>query len=807
MGYTINRVTVIGAGTMGATIAAHLANIGIPVFLLDIVPQELTSKEEDKGLTLDHPAARNRIVNEGWQRCVKARPANLFTKDAAERVTLCNLEDNFDWVGEADWIVEAIVEQLDIKQQLMARIEEARKPGSIVSTNTSGILIRDIAEGRSDDFKAHFMGTHFFYPPRHLKLLEIIPHEQTKPQVLEFMKEFGTRTLGKGVVICKDTPNFIANRLFSMMGAHTLNYVLDNGYTVEEVDILTGPLVGHPKAATFRLYDLLGIDIHVRVCSNLYSAIPHDPYREELKHEKSDALLDAMLERKWLGNKTGQGFYKRVETEEGRQFWALDLETLEYQPPTKPNFESVDKHKGVEDVGERIKRLCAEDDRAAQFIWDITTFGLNYAASIVPEITDDILSIDNANKWGFSLALGPFETWDALGVAESVARMEAEGMRVAPWVKEMLAAGHTNFYKKENGWLYYYDPASKDYIAAKADPRVITIKDLKLDEKRIIAHNPSASLVDMGDGVLCLEFHSKMNALDADISKMMFRASEVLEEDWVGLVIGNQGEHFSAGANLSMLVEGIQKGEWDQVEATVKLAQDGLMAIHYSPKPVVSAPFNMALAGGAEVMLSTSAICAAAESYIGLVEAGVGLVPASGGCKELVRRVVSPVVKNTPNADPLPFMQRVFDTIAMAKVSTCAEEARQWGFLTPCDRTVMNRDHLLHEAKRMVLEMAEADYRPPVRGEEIWAMGANGLAALEMMVWGAREAGYASEHDALVAKKTAYILCGGKLARPQWVDPQYILDLEREVFMSLLGEQKTIDRILHMLNTGKPLRN
>jgi 3-hydroxyacyl-CoA dehydrogenase len=819
MGYTISRVTVIGAGTMGAAIAAHLANIGIPVYLLDIVPRELTAKEKEKGLTLDHPAVRNRIVNEGWQRCVKARPANLFTKDTAELVTLGNLEDNFDWVGEADWIVEAVVERLDVKQQLMARIEAARKPGSIVSTNTSGIPIKDIAQGRSDDFQAHFLGTHFFNPPRYLKLLEIIPHEQTKPEVLAFMKEFGTRTLGKGVVVCKDTPNFVANRFFSIFGSHMLNYALDNGYTVEEVDALTGPLIGRTKAATFRLFDLVGFDIHAQVGSNLYPAIPHDPCREELKHAKSLALIEAMLECKWLGNKTGQGFYKRVDTKEGRQFWALDLETLEYQPPTRPRFESVGKHRDVEDVGERIKRLCAEawgerrpadsqtHDRAGRFIWNIISFGLNYAASIVPEVADDILSIDNASKWGYGWELGPFEIWDTLGVDEAVERMEADGMTVTPWVKEMLAAGHTRFYKKENGRLYYYDPASKDYVAAKADPRAIVIKDLKSDEKRIIAHNPSASLVDLGDGVLCLEFRSKMNALDIDVSKMMAQASQELEGDWVGLVIGNQGEHFSAGANLAMLAEGAQRGEWGQIEAAVKMAQDGATAFRYSPKPVVSAPFNMALAGGAEVMMGASAICAAAESYIGLVEAGVGLVPAGGGCKELVCRVLSPAARSTPNAELLPFMQRIFDTIAMAKISGSAEEARQWGFLTTADRIVMNRDHLLHEAKRMVLEMVESDYRPPVRGKEIWAMGANGLAALEMMVWGMKEAGYASEHDALVANKTAYILCGGKLTTPQWVDPQYILDLEREAFLSLLGEQKTMDRIWHMLNTGKPLRN
>ena len=422
MGYTINVVTVIGAGTMGAAIAAHLANIGIPTYLLDIIPREPTSKEEEQGLTLDHPAVRNRIVNEGWQRCVKARPANLFTKEIAERVTLGNLEDNFDQVGEADWIVEAIVERLDIKQQLMARIEQARKPGSIVSTNTSGIPIKEIAEGCSGDFKAHLLGTHFFNPPRYLKLLEIIPHGQTKPEVLKFMQEFATGTLGKGVVICKDTPNFVANRFFSIFGSRMLNYALDNGYTAEEVDVLTGPLIGRTKAATFRLFDLVGFDIHAQVCANLYSAIPHDPYREEMKHARALALIEAMLERNWLGNKTGQGFYKRVDTKGGREFWSLDLETLEYQPPAKPRFESVGKHKNVEEVGERIKRLCAEDDRAGRLIWDILSFGLGYAASIIPEVADDIVSIDNACKWGYGWEIGPFEIWDTLGVAESVER-------------------------------------------------------------------------------------------------------------------------------------------------------------------------------------------------------------------------------------------------------------------------------------------------------------------------------------------------------------------------------------------------
>lgn len=806
MTYRIDRVAVIGAGTMGAAIAAHLANAGIPSVLLDIVPRELTPEEEAKGLTLEDPQVRNRIVRQGWERCLKARPPNLFTADRADYVTLGNLEDNFDWVGEADWIIEAVVERLDIKQQIMARIDEVRKPGSIVSTNTSGIPIHQIAEGRSDDFQAHFLGTHFFNPPRYLKLLEIIPHERTLPEVLDFMKEFATRTLGKGVVVCKDRPNFIANRFFSVTGAYIINYALDHGYTVKEVDTLTGPVIGRPKTATFRLLDLVGLDVMVHVNNNLYEAIPHDPYREQLKHPKTVALIEGMVERGLLGNKVGQGFYKRVTQDGKREFWELDLETLEHKPPTKARFESVGKHKDVEDVGERIKRLCAEEDRAAEFIWRVIAFSLNYAAHIIPEVADDILSVDNAVKWGFNHELGPFEIWDALGVSETVERMEADGMEVTPWVKEMLAAGHTRFYKKDDGRLLYYDPARKGYVAAEVDPRIILLKDLKADERRVIAENPSASLVDLGDGVLCLEFHSKMNSLDTDIFDMMARAREELEKDWVGLVIGNQGEHFCAGANLFLVGMAAQQGEWEQLEAIVKQGQEAILAFRYSPKPVVSAPFNMVLGGGAEVMMGASAICAAAESYIGQVEVGVGLIPAAGGCKELLRRVVSPVVRYAPNADPLPFLQKIFEMIALAKVAGSAEEARQWGFLTQADRVVMNRDHLLHEAKRMVLEMAESGHRPPIR-ERVWAMGVNGLAALEIVVWGMKEAGWASAHDALIADKLAYVLCGGKLSQPQWVDDRYILDLEREMFLSLLGEQKTLERIWHMLQTGKPLRN
>jgi len=811
MSYAINRVVVIGAGAMGAAIAAHLANVGIPSTLLDIAPRELTKDEVAKGLSLEDREVRNRIVNEGWQRCVKARPANLFTADAADRVTLGNLEDDFACVAQADWVVEAVVERLDIKQQLMARIDAVRKPGSIISTNTSGIPVKDIAAGRSADFQAHFLGAHFFNPPRYLKLLEIIPHAGTNSAVVAFMAAFGARVLGKGVVVCKDTPNFIANRFISIAGTYTLNYALEHSYSIADVDALTGPLIGHPKTATFRLYDLVGVDIMDHVNANLYPLIPQDPYRDVLKDARSLALIRDMVERKWLGNKTQQGFYKQVQTEKGRQFWTLDPASMEYSLPAETRFDSVEKHGGVEETGERIKRLCAEawagGDRASQFIWATIAFSVNYCAGVVPEIADDILAIDNAMKWGFGHELGPFEIWDALGVAESVRRMETEGMAVTPWVVEMLAAGCPTFYRTAGGRLEIYDPAGKGYVAMVPDSRAIVLKDVKANGRRVVASNPSASLVDLGDGVLGLEFHSKANALDIGVFDMIGRAGEELERDWIGLVIGNQGANFCAGANLNLFVEYAQNGEWAKMDTLIADNQQALLAFRYSPKPVVSAPFGVVLGGGAEVMMAASAICAGAESYIGQVEAGVGVVPALGGCKELLRRVVSPVAKGTPAVDVMPYVQKIFEMVAMAKVSGSAEDARQMGFLTPTDRVIANPDYLLYEAKRTVQVMAELGYRPPVRGKEIWAVGANGLAMLQTMVYAMKEAGYISEHDALIAEKTGYILSGGRLTRPQWVDVDYILDLERQAFLSLLGTPKTLDRVVHMLKTGKALRN
>ncbi|MGB8646106.1 MAG: 3-hydroxyacyl-CoA dehydrogenase/enoyl-CoA hydratase family protein [Anaerolineae bacterium] len=794
MTHLIKRVAVIGSGTMGGALAALFANAGIPVYLLDIAPNKLMPDEEKKGLKLEHPAVRNRIVNAGLQAVVKSKPAALSTPQTVERITAGNLEDHFDWVKEADWILEVIIEKLEPKRQLMARIDAIRKPDSVVSSNTSGIPIAEIAANCSESFKQHFLGTHFFNPPRYLKLLEVIPTPQTLPAVTSFVKEFGETVLGKGVVICKDRPNFIANRLGTYSGMQGMRYAFDNGYTVSEVDSFTGPIIGHPKTASFRLADLVGIEIMYHVAENLYEAVPEDESRAEIK---SPEFLAEIVKRGWLGNKTGQGFYKQVKTPEGKQFYALDLHTLEYKPPEEIIYDSVTGAEMQDTLPEKLRYLMGQDDRAAKFIWDTTARYLAYAACRVPEIADDIVSIDNAMKWGFAHEFGPFETWDALGVAESVARMEKESIPVAPWVREMLATGHPTFYTDGK----YYDVAARDYRPVQKNPNVIVLKD-----QRVIKQNDSASLIDLGDGVACLEFHTKMNSLDDSIVEIANAAMEEVDRNFVGLVVGNQGEHFSAGANVLNIGMAAEEGEWVKIDEAIRALQNFLMAIRYSPKPAVTAPFGYALGGGCETTMAGARVVAHAETYIGLVEVGMGLIPAGGGCKEMLRRVVSPAMQ-TPNTDVLPFLQRVFETVGTAKVATSAAEGIQMGFMSPSDRIVMNRDHLIAEAKRTVLEMAAEGYRAPAHSKNIYAAGERMLAALRMGIHSMVQGGYISEYDAKVGGKLAYVLCGGTLTAPAWVDEQYILDLEREAFISLCGEEKTRERIWHFLNTGKPLRN
>lgn len=804
----IRRVAVLGAGTMGGGIAAHVANAGVPVYLLDIVPRELTPEEKDQGLTLDDPQVRNRIVHNGLEAIKKSDPQAYFTEDTLDLIQIGNFEDDWEWIGEADWIVEAVIEDLNVKQQVMARVDETCRPDTLVSSNTSGIPIHEIGAGRSDDFRAHFMGTHFFNPPRYMYLLEVIPMGDTRPGAVERIRTFAEQILGKGVVIAKDTPNFIANRIGTFSGQYRVHYALEHGFAVEEVDRLTGPVIGNPKTATFRLADFVGIDVWTYVAKNLYDAVPDDEMRDYFRVPEP---MQRMVDRGWLGNKAGQGFYEKHPEAEGKdKYWPIDLETLEYAPPEKPRFDVVGEVRTIDDWGERFRKIFAraDDDRAARFITDTTLATLTYASRRVPEIADRIVDVDRSMRWGFRTEWGPFEQWDLVGVTHVVELAEKYGHPVAGWVTEMLDAGYESFYRWDAGDpIAYYDLETKDYRPVEDDPRVVNVNSLKR-AGREVERNSSASLVDLDDGVLLFEFHAKMNALDEDIVTMGYTALDYLERDeWNGLVIANQGQNFCAGANIALIGMAAKAGQFDQIDAIARRLQDLLMGFRFAPKPVVMSPHAMALGGGAEVVMAGDRIVASAETYIGLVELAVGLIPAGGGCKELLRRVVNPVMQ-TENADPLPFLQKIFEYVAMANVARSAAAARQAGFLGPGDHIVMNDRYRIGEAKKEVLAMLERGYVPPARETaRVYAVGQRGLGALYTGIQGYLNGRYVSEYDAHLARKLAYVMCGGDLSRPQWVPEQYILDLEREAFVSLCGEEKTHERIMHMLQTGKPLRN
>ena len=802
MKYQIHRAVVIGAGTMGASIAAHLANAGLPVTLLDIVPNKLTAKEESNGKSLSDHEVRNRIVREGLERALKSRPSSFFTPEHAVLVSTGNLEDDFDVVGEADWIIEAIIENLEIKRQLMDRIDAVRAPESIISTNTSGIPVASIAEGRSENFRKHFLGTHFFNPPRYLKLLEIIPTPDTSADVVDFVSHFAEFRLGKGVVIAKDTPNFIANRLGSVGGAFAMDYILKNNYTVEEVDAITGPPIGRPKTATFRLLDLVGLDVWDNVGSNLVGAIPDDEHAQRyLTSEEANKLIKTMVEKGWLGNKSKVGFYKEVRKDGKKEFWPLNLETLDHEPPSKPRFDSVGRAKGIDNLDQRLKVFLEADDRAGQLVRALTYQGLAYASEVVPEIADTPLPIDDAMRWGFMHDAGPFEVWDSLNVGITVEAMKAEGFPPAPWVDKMLAAGVTSFYDyDENSKVGVYNPQVGDFEAIEQHPSLII-----LSEQEVVAKNPGATMWDLGDGVACVEFTTKMNILDDDVFNMIIEALDRVESDFEGLVIGNEGDNFSVGANLFMVVMAAQNQLWDQLDEAVRKMQGFGLRMRYFPKPVIVAPAGLALGGGAEIIMSANRVVSSVELYTGLVEVGAGVIPAGGGTKEMLRRILNPPMQ-TQNAEALPYLQLIFEQVGMGKVATSAEEARQFAILGPCDRVVFNRDHLLMEAKREVLHMVACSYKPPLP-EKIYAAGRDGLAALRVGIHMFAEGGYITEHESVIAEKLANIMTGGEISRPAWMDEQYFLDLEREAFLSLCGEEKSQQRMWNILQTGKVLRN
>jgi 3-hydroxyacyl-CoA dehydrogenase len=803
----IERVVVLGAGTMGARIAAHLANAGIPSYLLDIVPRELTPEEARKGLTLESPAVRNRIVLAGLEATKKARPAAFFTLETARLVTPGNLEDNLGWCGQVDWIVEAVAENLEIKRNLFARVEAVRKPGTIVTSNTSGLPIHRIAEGRSEDFQQHWAGTHFFNPPRYMKLVELIPGPKTSAEVLDSLNEICDFRLGKGVVVAKDTPNFIANRIgtYSMLNVLRQMQALD--MTVEEVDACTGPAIGQPKSATFRTADIVGLDVLVHVVRNIYENIPNDESREMWR---VPAFVEEMQKRGMLGDKTGGGFYKRVKKGGESEILTLDWKTLEYRPRQKAKFGSIEAGKAIEDTRERLRSLVAPaleskgGDKANRFLWSCLGENCLYAARRIPEIANSILDVDRAMRWGFAWELGPFEVWDAIGVEKIASALEREGKQTPPVVKNVLASPKKVFYEYEKGSTRFFDLGAKSPQPLSEPSGIMVLKSLK-DRSGVVQSNSGASLIDLGDGVVCCEFHSKMNSIGSDLVAMIHAGVNRLGTEFEAMVIGNQAPNFSVGANLMLVLVTAQEGEWDDIHMAVRQFQRCNMAIKYARGPVVAAPQGMALGGGCEISLHSARIHAAAEAYIGLVETGVGLIPGGGGTKEMLIRA-NEHSAGGEDLDLFHALKPVFENIAMAKVSTSGEEARSLGYLRPSDLIAMNRDRQVTDAKETALAMVRAGYHPPAPAE-VRVLGEEFLAGAKLAIHMLVRGEFATEHDAVVARKVAYVLAGGSITAPQTVSEQYILDLEREAFVSLCGERKTQERIAHTLKTGKPLRN
>jgi 3-hydroxyacyl-CoA dehydrogenase len=788
---TVKKAAVLGAGTMGAQIAAHLANAGIPTLLLDIVPGD------DKG-------DRNRVARAGFEAAKKSKPAAFFTADLAALVSVGNFEDDLAKLKDCDLIIEAVVENLEIKRQLYEKVEQHRRPGAVIASNTSGIPLKQLAEGRSEDFRAHFLGMHFFNPPRYMHLVELIRTEWTKPEVSCSMFGFLDERLGKGVVIAKDRPNFIANRIGTFGALVTIRAMLDEGYSIAEVDKITGPAAGRPKTATFRTFDLVGLDVFAHVVRNLHENLPDDPEREMFVMPE---FITKMIERGLLGNKTKAGFYKREKGADGkREILTLDPATFEYRPAEKVKLPSLEMAKNIEDTAERIKALAWAKDRVGAFLWKTLARTLCYAAERIPEIADTVVEIDRAMQWGFNWELGPFEVWDAIGVEKSVAKLKEEGKTVPANVQKMLDSGAKSFYKQENGQRFYFDFPSARYVAASDPPGAIVLKSLK-DRTDVIRKNSGASLIDLGDGVACLEFHSKMNSIGGDTLEMLKIALTEVEKNFVGLVVGNQGQNFSVGANLMLMLMEAQDENWEELDMIGRLFQSSVMSLRYSPKPVVVAPFQMVFGGGCEMVLHADRVRASAETYIGLVEVGVGIIPAGCGTKEMLVRALDSIPKDMKDADPFPFVKRAFETIALAKVATSAKEARGYGFLSEDDSVSMNRDRLIADAKKEVLALAASGYVQSQQRTDILALGNPALATLKLGVHMMKRAGYISDHDALIGEKLARILTGGDLNHETRVSEQYLLDLEREAFLSLIGTRPTQDRIAHMLKTGKPLRN
>ena len=797
----IKKVAVLGSGVMGSRIACHFANIGVPVLLLDIAPKELTADEEKKGLKLDAPAVRNRIVNSALQAAVVANPSPLYRKSEASRIKTGNFDDNLKEIASCDWVIEVVVERLDIKKSLYERVEQFRKKGTLITSNTSGIPIHLLAEGRSQDFKENFAGTHFFNPPRYLKLLEIIPTPDTKPEAVDFLLHYGDLYLGKTVVLAKDTPGFIANRVgvFALLDAMQTMQKL--GLTVEETDKLTGPVIGHAKSATLRTSDVVGLDTTINVANGLAQGLPDDEAKDVFVLPD---FVKKMGESKWLGDKTGQGFYKKVKGEGGKsEIHALDLNTLEYQPSQKVKFATLELTKSIDKLADRFKVLVGGKDKAGEFYR--LSFGslFAYVSNRVPEIADQLYKIDDALRAGFGWELGPFETWDALGVAEGVGLAKAAGRTVAPWVEEMLAAGNQNFYKVENGTRKFYDKESKQYQPVAGVENFIILDNLRASGK-VLWKNAGASVIDLGDGILNVEFHSKMNSLGTDVIQGLLKGVELAEAGYRGLVVGNDAPNFSAGANLGLVYMQALEQEFDELNMMIQQFQQAMMRMRYSSIPVVGTPHGLTLGGGCELNLHCDRVVASAESYIGLVEFGVGLIPGGGGTKEMTLRTALKYEDGEPEFN---LLRNTYMTISTAKVSTSAAEAFDLGFLRRGDEIVVNPNRVIAQAKAAAIELADAGYSQPSQKTNIKVHGKGAIAMFRTGVYAMQQGKYISTHDELIANKLAYVMCGGDLSSPTEVSEQYLLDLEREAFLSLCGERKTLERIQSILTTGKPIRN
>jgi 3-hydroxyacyl-CoA dehydrogenase len=803
----IEKVAVLGAGTMGARIAAHLANAGIPCFLLDIVPSELNAEEKRKGLALESPVVRNRIVLAGLEAARKSRPAAFFTPETARLVTPGNFDDNLAWCGEVGWIIEAVAENLEIKRNLFSRVEAVRKPGTIVTSNTSGLPIHLIAEGRSEDFQQHWAGTHFFNPPRYMKLVELIPGPKTRAEVLDSLDEICDLRLGKGVVVAKDTPNFIANRIGTYSLLNVLHQMQALDVTVEEVDACTGPAIGQPKSATFRTADIVGLDVLAHVVRNIYENIPEDESRAMYR---VPGFVEEMMKRGWLGEKAGNGFYKRVKKDGDSEILTLDLQKMEYRPRQKAKFGSIEAGKAIEDTRERLRALLGPaldgkgGDKANRFLWACLSESCLYAARRLPEIANSIVDVDRAMRWGFAWELGPFEVWDAIGVERMAQALERDGKQMPPLVSQVIASPMKSFYESEKGRTSYFDLATTSLKPVEMRAGIIILKSLK-ERTPVVQKNAGASLIDLGDGVVCCEFHSKMNSIGGDLVAMIHGGINRLGSEFDAMVIANQAVNFSVGANLMLVLISAQEGEWDDIHLAVRQFQRVNAAIKYAPKPVVAAPQGMALGGGCEISLHAARIHAAAEAYIGLVETGVGLIPGGGGTKEMLIRA-NEHAAGGESLDLFHALKPVFENIAMAKVSTSGEEARSLGYLRPSDLIAMNRDRQVADAKQTALAMARTGYHPPARAE-IRVLGEEFLAGAKLAIHMMLRGEYITEYDAVIGRKLAYILAGGGITAPQTVSEQYVLDLEREAFVSLCGQRNTQQRIAHTLKTGKPLRN